>query len=163
MLRIEADTTYPIRDLPPGTVADVTYENGAGMVTRRCIEVKHSYRSAGGTEYIRAYCRLRGEDRTFRRDRILRIHALQGPDPFPGPATLSDAGPGAGAPAGQARQPARTLQNTGVIVSVALLLVVLILVVRGPPVEPTPAASTQVCRAEDLPSTSVAADRKSVV
>lgn len=176
MPRIDADPTYTPQDLSPGTVAEISYENGAGRVTRRCIEVEHRYSSADGTEYIRAYCQLRGEERTFRRDRILRIHAIREAAPIPAAAASGTAVAPEAAPAFQqhptafapatpqtstrnAEPPARKLHTGAAVCAVALLLVVLVLAIRGPAeprVEPSPAASTQVAQANQLPQASIA-------
>ena len=48
----------------------VVYRDGGGHRTTRVIEPDRVFGNRGGTAYVRAYCRLRGESRTFRLDRI---------------------------------------------------------------------------------------------
>lgn len=53
-----------------GTVR-IHYCNANGTSSTRIIHIRKIYRSKYGTTYIRAYCDLREEERTFRADRIL--------------------------------------------------------------------------------------------
>ncbi len=55
---------------PSGRV-EIGYCNGYGNSSIRTIQIRNVYRSSYGQTYIRAYCELRQELRTFRLDRIL--------------------------------------------------------------------------------------------
>ncbi len=89
----------PFECLQTGTVADITYMNASGQVSERRIEITSRYCSQAGTWYLRAYCHLRGEERTFREDRVLSIRKVQ-----PGPS--SHGGRTGGSPhAGASRRP----------------------------------------------------------
>jgi len=60
----------------------ILYESESGRRTERTIDVLRRSRGESGVLYLRAYCRLREEERTFRADRILRAELL----PCRGPA-----------------------------------------------------------------------------
>lgn len=88
----EADA--PFEWLQTGTVADITYMNASGQVSERRIEITSRYCSRAGTWYLRAYCHLRGEERTFREDRVLSVRQVK-PGP-PSRAGRTDGKPAAG-------------------------------------------------------------------
>ena len=56
--------------IPSGCVR-ICYCNGSGQTSTRAIHIQNLYSSRYGKTYIRAYCELRREERTFRLDRIL--------------------------------------------------------------------------------------------
>ncbi len=56
--------------IPSGYVR-ICYCSGSGETSTRTIRIRNVYRSRYGKTYIRAYCELRREERTFRLDRIL--------------------------------------------------------------------------------------------
>ena len=56
----------------------ILYESESGRRTERTIDLLRKSRSGSGVLYLRAYCRLREEERTFRADRILRAELLPG-------------------------------------------------------------------------------------
>jgi hypothetical protein len=62
---------------PPGTVAKMLYQNQEGQTTQRTVEVLRWSRSSHGVTYLRAWCRLRNEERTFRTDRIISWDARE--------------------------------------------------------------------------------------
>lgn len=66
----------------------ISYQSEAGPVTERTIDILRTSSSYDGTEYLRAYCHLRGEERTFRTDRVLRSERVG-----PAPATPSYSAP----------------------------------------------------------------------
>ena len=59
-----------------GTSYRLWYQSGSGRMTERTIDLIGLRRSSEGVVYLRAYCHLRGEDRTFRADRILYAEPL---------------------------------------------------------------------------------------
>ena len=60
----------------------ILYQSESGRRTERTIDLLRKSRGESGVLYLRAYCRLREEERTFRADRILRAELL----PCRGPA-----------------------------------------------------------------------------
>ena len=58
------------REAPPGSFVEILYENGEGHATRRRVRIIRYSHAGNGLTYIRAYCFLRKEERTFREDRI---------------------------------------------------------------------------------------------
>jgi len=91
-------TSDLLDELKPGKNLKIQYENGEGRVTWREIDVIRLYRSGNGRIYIRAFCHLRREERTFRLDRICdwvktetsndeQIIYVKNPDPKPEPVT----------------------------------------------------------------------------
>jgi hypothetical protein len=58
----------------PGTLLEMTYQNDSGEVSRRRVRVVRWMRGRNGFSYLRGWCFLRGEERTFRADRILDWH-----------------------------------------------------------------------------------------
>lgn len=55
--------------VPPGQTVTIDYTTEQGTSSRRTIDVASVYEHYGRT-YVRGYCHLRKEDRTFRRDRM---------------------------------------------------------------------------------------------
>ena len=47
------------------------YCNLDNEITTRTVEVEYAYRGPSGYQYFRGFCRLRGEGRTFRLDRVM--------------------------------------------------------------------------------------------
>lgn len=78
--------------LRPGTTARILYVNGYGETSERTIDVIRRSTARNGYTYVRAYCHLRGEERTFRGDRVLavleRTADTQRRPPSPQPGTL---------------------------------------------------------------------------
>jgi len=56
----------------------ITYASESGESTERTIDVLGTSRAYGDRLYIRAYCQLRGGERTFRADRIIHSEPLAG-------------------------------------------------------------------------------------
>ena len=54
-----------------GSQYRISYRSESGTITDRTIDLIRTSSSYGGTVYLRAFCRLRAEERTFREDRIL--------------------------------------------------------------------------------------------
>jgi hypothetical protein len=54
-----------------GTPIRMKYRNGSGEISWRKVDPISFYSARNGYSYLRAYCRLREEERTFRFDRIL--------------------------------------------------------------------------------------------
>ena len=54
----------------------ISYQSESGKITDRTIDLIRTSNSYGGTVYLRAFCRLRAEERTFREDRILSCQPL---------------------------------------------------------------------------------------
>lgn len=63
--------------LRPGARARIAYRNADGESTERLIEVRSRFRSASGATYLRAWCHLRGEERTFREDRVVAVRTVR--------------------------------------------------------------------------------------
>ncbi|MCX7023416.1 MAG: WYL domain-containing protein [Spirochaetes bacterium] len=64
----------------------IRYASESGRTTERTIDVLRLGSSGDGVTYVRAHCHLRGEDRTFRADRVLAaelVAASAGQAPFP--------------------------------------------------------------------------------
>jgi len=55
----------------PGKRYRITYSSESGETSERTIDVIGTNRAYGDRLYIRAFCNLRGEERTFRADRII--------------------------------------------------------------------------------------------
>lgn len=60
----------------PGKRYQITYRDESYEETRRTIDVLGTSRSRDGRLFIRAFCNLRGEERTFRGDRVIRAERL---------------------------------------------------------------------------------------
>ncbi|MFP4383940.1 MAG: WYL domain-containing protein, partial [Spirochaetia bacterium] len=56
----------------PGERYNITYMDSSGQYTEREIQVLRITHRNGIPVYIKAYCRLRMENRTFRTDRIIQ-------------------------------------------------------------------------------------------
>ncbi len=54
----------------------ISYQSESGKITDRTIDIIRTSNSYDGTVYLRAFCRLRSEERTFREDRILSCQPL---------------------------------------------------------------------------------------
>ena len=112
----------------PGDLAEVVYENDAGAATRRRIRVIAVHPSRYGHVYVRAYCFLRGEERTFRLDRfrewapVTPIITPPAPTPAPGPMS------------GSRRQRGR--YGIGSTVAAGIFAAFIKLIVGGPEPEP---------------------------
>lgn len=63
-------------DLHPGHRYRIAYESESGQRTDRTIEVLRTCHGRHAAGYIRAFCTLRNEERTFRSDRILSFTDL---------------------------------------------------------------------------------------
>lgn len=59
--------------LRTGTNARILYVDGNGQTSERTITIGHRFTSGRGVTYLVAYCHLRGEQRTFRLDRVLSV------------------------------------------------------------------------------------------
>jgi hypothetical protein len=53
------------------------YQNGEGRVSRRRVEIVRWSRARNGFTYLRAFCSLREEERTFRGDRIVEWRVVE--------------------------------------------------------------------------------------
>ncbi len=62
----------------PGKRYRITYSSESGEASERTIDVLGTSRAYGDRLYIRAFCNLRGEERTFRADRIIHSELLAG-------------------------------------------------------------------------------------
>ncbi|HRW25340.1 MAG TPA: WYL domain-containing protein, partial [Spirochaetia bacterium] len=54
----------------------IWYRSESGRVTERTIELLRVSRASDGRVFLKAFCHLRGEERTFRADRVLRSECL---------------------------------------------------------------------------------------
>lgn len=54
----------------------IWYQSEAGRATERTIDLLHVSRAHDGRVFLKAYCHLRDEERTFRADRVLRSECL---------------------------------------------------------------------------------------
>lgn len=54
----------------------IVYESESGKTTERTIDLLGTSRAYDGRVFLRAYCHLRDEERTFRADRVLRAERL---------------------------------------------------------------------------------------
>lgn len=71
-------TGSTIDRLTSGDTARILYVNGSGITSERTIDVIGTFSSRDGRRYLRAYCRLRHEERTFRADRVLSVLEVGG-------------------------------------------------------------------------------------
>jgi hypothetical protein len=60
----------------PGKSYLITYSSESGETSERAIDVIGTSRAYGDRLYIRAFCQLRGEERTFRADRVIKVERL---------------------------------------------------------------------------------------
>ena len=65
------------REAPAGSLVDIVYCNETGRVSRRRVEVVRWSHARNGFTYLRAYCFLREEERTFRKDRIIEWQVVE--------------------------------------------------------------------------------------
>jgi len=54
----------------------ISYQSESGRITERTIDIIRTSYSYGGTGYLRAFCHLRNEERTFRTDRVIRAERV---------------------------------------------------------------------------------------
>jgi predicted DNA-binding transcriptional regulator YafY len=81
--------------IAPGETARILYVNAGGESSERTVSVRSRYTSRAGIAYLRAYCHLRGEERTFRSDRILAVLSRhQTALPRPQPVRANPSAPG---------------------------------------------------------------------
>ena len=59
-----------------GTSYRIWYQSEAGRATERTIDLLRVSQAHDGRVFLRAYCHLRNEERTFRADRVLRSECL---------------------------------------------------------------------------------------
>lgn len=71
------------REAPPGSLVDLVYRNEAGETSRRRVEIVRWSHAGNGFTYLRAFCFLREEERTFRTDRILGWRVAERAAPAP--------------------------------------------------------------------------------
>ncbi|MFW5728554.1 MAG: WYL domain-containing protein [Spirochaetota bacterium] len=159
------DTDRLFEKLRPGMVADITYMNGSGDVSDRRIHISTRYCSRAGIWYLRAYCHLREEERTFREDRVLSVRRVHAPAHGAAPAGAHGAAhagaPAAGSTTAYRTSPSHRSSHAGrrFLGFVAAVVVIVFLAVRdaeewSPRPDPTPAPDTLVDRAAaaDLPA-----------
>jgi len=79
-------TTATEQRYRPGQTVRILYVNAYGETSTRTLEIRETYTTPAGVTYLRAFCRLREQLRTFRTDRILAVL-----DPQPEPAGKSPA------------------------------------------------------------------------
>jgi predicted DNA-binding transcriptional regulator YafY len=65
---LQEKPTYLETDV--GRKVRIAYTNGCGQSSIRVIEPRRIFRGGNGYTYIRAWCHLRAEERTFRLDRV---------------------------------------------------------------------------------------------
>jgi hypothetical protein len=65
------------REAPAGSLVDLVYENEEGRVSRRRVEIVRWSHARNGVTYLRAFCFLREEERTFRGDRIVEWRVIE--------------------------------------------------------------------------------------
>ena len=65
---LQEKPTYPETDI--GSRVRIAYTDGYGQSSIRVIEPRRIFRGGNGYAYIRAWCHLRAEERTFRLDRV---------------------------------------------------------------------------------------------
>lgn len=65
--------TANLPTLRTGTTACLLYVNGNGETSERTITIEHRFTSGRGVTYLVAHCHLRGEQRTFRLDRVMSV------------------------------------------------------------------------------------------
>jgi len=74
----------------PGKRYHITYSSESGETSERIIDVIETSRAYGDKLYIRAFCQLRGAERTFRADRIISSEPAAGlPQVYPAAAPLT--------------------------------------------------------------------------
>ena len=86
------------RKAPPGSLVDMVYENESGIVSRRRIRIVNYYHARNGNTYIRGWCFLREEERTFREDRVLSWAVAHHQPARTMPDVMPTSRPGPGAP-----------------------------------------------------------------
>jgi hypothetical protein len=69
--------------LQPDSLVEIDYCNESGSVSHRRIRIISSNHARNGNTYLRAWCFLRGEERTFRADRILEWREITSPSQRP--------------------------------------------------------------------------------
>jgi len=69
-------TREGIHELEAGATAEIGYMNAQGTVTTRRIDILRDYQGRNGERYLRAYCHLRCEERTFRVDRVVAVYEV---------------------------------------------------------------------------------------
>jgi predicted DNA-binding transcriptional regulator YafY len=62
------------RRVLPGTLLELTCQNDSGAVSRRKVRMVKRMHGRNGFFCLRGWCFLRGEERTFRANRILDWH-----------------------------------------------------------------------------------------
>ncbi len=62
---------------------DLVYQGGEGRISRRRVEIVHWSHGRNGFTYLRAFCFLREEERTFRGDRIVEWRVVARDAPVP--------------------------------------------------------------------------------
>jgi hypothetical protein len=67
----------------------ILYESESGETTERSIDLIRTSRSVDGRIFLRAYCHLREEERTFRADQILRAELVSAVPSLPPALRLS--------------------------------------------------------------------------
>jgi len=60
-----------VPSFPPGSLVRIVYANESGEVSQRRVRVQRWLHGRNGFSYLKGWCFLRGEERTFRADRIL--------------------------------------------------------------------------------------------
>lgn len=63
---------------PPGPQYIIEYADAYGVISVRHIVLRAVAEEDGGCYYVRAFCMLRNDDRTFRVDRILQLKTIGG-------------------------------------------------------------------------------------
>ena len=73
----------PSMDWETGRRYRISYESGSGQASKRIIDLIRVSASPDGCVFLRAFCHLRGEERTFRADRVLHAALVAAPAPEP--------------------------------------------------------------------------------
>ncbi len=63
-----------------GKTYRISYEPEGGIRTERVIDLIRAFIAADGRIYLKAFCHLRGEERTFRADRVMQCTCLSVPE-----------------------------------------------------------------------------------
>ncbi len=146
---VEAPARTELLAIEPGRRVRILYVNASGQSSERSVDVHRRYTSRAGVTYFVGHCHSRGEERTFRADRVLAVlsaAARSGTPVATSPAARLELGPGTPARAFVAtrdapshqqepgrQEPARRRSGVGLTVVLVVALAVAGYVTTRPP------------------------------
>jgi hypothetical protein len=109
--------------LEPGRRVQIRYRNAEGEESLRTIRVRRSWVGTYWASYIRAFCELRGEERTFRVSRVLAVREVPEEPPLErAPGTMQRGEATAREKAGESSSRARGKSISRLVLAVLLLV-----------------------------------------